>query len=336
MNEQISMVADGVVEVADKLPEELRALVTKPWAFSLFQAVSVLEEYWATTDELANSLSHKIRLTPCKEMTFLGSEVKACTLDPSGNVINLESGFLGLYGVDAPLPLYVLELAASDSPGGERVRHFLDMFNHLLYCQSYQIWKTSQLNTPGRGSRQYDQVLVALLEGGESQQRHCRFVSAKHLGCGGLQQLLRRELEDDTLALDVCAVDWLPLADSVRLGARANSQLTPVLGDNTILGARILVSGQEVGIKVGPLLSQKARTFYPQGAKGQQMASLLKRYLPPGLRWHCEISLLQETFCSERSEVGKLHLGQHSYLGGMSPRNQLRVYEDQLYVSNQV
>lgn len=49
--------------------------------------------------------------------------------------------FMGLYGVDSPLPTSYIDDIAQQRDGHERLEAFLDIFNHRIMTQFYRIWR---------------------------------------------------------------------------------------------------------------------------------------------------------------------------------------------------
>ena len=49
--------------------------------------------------------------------------------------------FLGLYGVDSPLPTAYLDYITQRHDGHDAVMAFLDIFNHRFITQYYRIWR---------------------------------------------------------------------------------------------------------------------------------------------------------------------------------------------------
>lgn len=106
----------------------------------------------------------RLRLRPslalsCPVADLESIELPANERDP----VRLTVTFLGLYGVDSPLPpLYGEHLAQNaDEPGSQRVRAFLDLFHHRLYSLLFRAWRKS--HPVGAGERPdalYDRLLA--------------------------------------------------------------------------------------------------------------------------------------------------------------------------------
>ncbi|ENT9928796.1 type VI secretion system baseplate subunit TssG, partial [Escherichia coli] len=84
-----------------------------------------------------------VRFRPHPGMGFPVSELKnverdVCNPDAPPTV---RTTFLGLYGVDSPLPTAYLDYITQRHDGHDAVMAFLDIFNHRFITQYYRIWR---------------------------------------------------------------------------------------------------------------------------------------------------------------------------------------------------
>jgi len=85
-----------------------------------------------------------VRLRPHPGMGFPASEFKGIEPHPDENLDSpptVRTTFLGLYGVDSPLPTSYIDDIAQRRDGHEALEHFLDIFNHRILTQFYRIWR---------------------------------------------------------------------------------------------------------------------------------------------------------------------------------------------------
>ncbi len=83
-----------------------------------------------------------VRFRPHPCMGFPVSELK--TLNVTWAIPTRPHGahhFLGLYGVDSPLPTAYLDYITQRHDGHDAVMAFLDIFNHRFITQYYRIWR---------------------------------------------------------------------------------------------------------------------------------------------------------------------------------------------------
>jgi type VI secretion system protein ImpH len=83
-----------------------------------------------------------VRFRPHPGMGFPASEIKGIEppehphLPPTVRIT-----FMGLYGVESPLPTHYIDDITQRREGYEATADFLDIFNHRLIAQYYRIWR---------------------------------------------------------------------------------------------------------------------------------------------------------------------------------------------------
>jgi len=84
-----------------------------------------------------------VRFCPHPGMGFPASELKAIEYDEENRTAppRVRTTFMGLYGVDSPLPTAYLDDIAQRRDGHEAIQAFLDIFNHRILTQFYRIWR---------------------------------------------------------------------------------------------------------------------------------------------------------------------------------------------------
>lgn len=90
-----------------------------------------------------NPADDPVRFRPHPGMGFPVSELKAVEYDEEHPDAppTLRTTFMGLYGVDSPLPTAWLDDIAQQREGHEAQEAFLDIFNHRILSQFYRIWR---------------------------------------------------------------------------------------------------------------------------------------------------------------------------------------------------
>ena len=85
-----------------------------------------------------------VRFRPHPGMGFPAGEIRGME-DPEPEHPHLPPSvritFIGLYGVESPLPTHYVDDIAQRREGYEATRDFLDIFNHRLITQYYRIWR---------------------------------------------------------------------------------------------------------------------------------------------------------------------------------------------------
>ncbi|MDU9394877.1 type VI secretion system baseplate subunit TssG [Pseudomonas japonica] len=110
---------------------------------SLFRFCQLLEQGMPGCPPLGSTSSpaeDAVRFRPDPGMGFPAGELRRIELDPHGPA-TVRTRFLGLYGVDSPLPTAYLDDIVQRREGHEVLEGFLDIFNHRLFTQFYRIWR---------------------------------------------------------------------------------------------------------------------------------------------------------------------------------------------------
>lgn len=83
-----------------------------------------------------------IRFRPHPGMGFPASEIKGAELPEYPHLPpTVRITFMGLYGVESPLPTHYIDDITKQREGYEATADFLDIFNHRLIAQYYRIWR---------------------------------------------------------------------------------------------------------------------------------------------------------------------------------------------------
>ena len=96
---------------------------------------------------LMGSTSHPaddpVRFAPHPGMGFPVSELKAVEYDEDDDSkpTVIRTTFMGMYGVDSPLPTAYLDDITQRREGHEALQGFLDIFSHRILTQFYRVWR---------------------------------------------------------------------------------------------------------------------------------------------------------------------------------------------------
>lgn len=83
-----------------------------------------------------------VRFRPHPGMGFPASEIhSACESEHVHLPPSVHITFMGLYGVESPLPTHFINDVAQRREGHEAMQDFLDIFNHRMIAQFYRIWR---------------------------------------------------------------------------------------------------------------------------------------------------------------------------------------------------
>jgi type VI secretion system protein ImpH len=115
-------------------------------AFNFYRFCQLLEKQLSDLKPIGSTFSPKndaVRFRPHPGMGFPVSELKAVETDPERPDAppTVRTTFMGLYGVDSPLPTGYIDDIAQKREGHEAQEAFLDIFNHRMMTQFYRIWR---------------------------------------------------------------------------------------------------------------------------------------------------------------------------------------------------
>ncbi len=296
--------------------ELLERLVREGRTASFFQAVELLEELFPEAPHVGQegpAERERIRLRPSIALSCPPSDIESVEVLPDGRVA-VTATFLGLYGVDSPLPyVYAEHLAqVAEEPSGVRLRAFLDLFHHRLYSLLYRAWRKSRPVAAGSEvDPLHDRVLAPIgysHELGLGGARRPRLAEARMRvlrprTAAGLEALLHYRLGY------ACPVDQLearraliPPDQRSRLG-QANASL----GSSLMVGAA-LFDRNKIQVRALATSFGMYQRLLPEGEDRRELDDALAGYLRDPLDYDLEVTLPSE-------HVPPLRLGQQGSLG---------------------
>ena len=289
------------------IPALMEDLLAEAPLYDFFQAVRLAEEL-SEGPSRGGRLPAHIRLRPAPELVFPAGDIRRCRQDAEGR-LEFQLGFLGLYGVDAPVPHDLLEAAAGDDDSAAPLRAFLDIFNTRLYELLYLGCR--KFRPVGRERTLFEGYLDAFCGGGEEERLFAGAFAGRVRNAEGLAGMLSEALEVPVQVRQF-RPRWVRLEGGAPLGGGA--ELT--LGQNAVLGERVLDISRRVEIRIGPVDEEAAGDLLPGGGEGKRMFALVRRYLPPGIDF--DARLLVRSQGREAAVLGrdKIRLGWNTPLGG--------------------
>lgn len=240
-----------------------------------------------------------VRFRPHPGMGFPVSELKAVETD-HGDKPSIRTTFLGLYGVESPLPSAYIDDIAQQREGTEAVTDFLDLFNHRLTTQFYRIWRkySYPATFQAGGNDETSQYLLGLIGLGiPGCASHIGTPVSRFLALLGTMRLPTRTAEGICSLIRLLAPNTevtvvrhdrrrISLDNPVRMSCRSPVSLShkPVLGR----------SGIDVNSQILLVLKTKdpeeiRQWLPPDGQLHADLMALLHAYL--GSRVHARLQL---------------------------------------------
>lgn len=295
-----------------KLPDLIEALLHDASQFGFYQAMRLIEASWRERGRFGEGLDGWVRIAPSRHLRFPPADVRRCDMDEDGRLF-LQANFMGLYGVDASLPHYFLDRAAADDKQAQRLRQFLDMFNHRFYVLLYQAWSLGHALRDGAASP-YGRTAAALAGStarDEDFACHAGLLNWKRRSTAGLAAVMRRLLGGVPVTVTDRQPTWVDLPPRGRLGGENG----PCLGGDGVLGDRIVLAGGAVSVELGPMSVEHAAELLPGSDGGKRLTEVVRRYLEDAWPFEVRFRILPASTACHRLGEENLRLGWATWLG---------------------
>ncbi len=280
---------------------------------------------------LMGSTSHPaddpVRFAPHPGMGFPASELKAVEYDEGDDSKPpmIRTTFMGMYGVDSPLPTAYLDDISQRREGHEALQGFLDIFGHRILTQYYRIWRkyTYPATFEAGGTDSISQSLLGLVGLGiPGTAEHIATPVSRFLSLLGVLQQPGKTQEGMQALVSLLATDTRvqvspyclrPVEVSPALGFYGDDDL--LLDGNMPLGDEAMDANSQLLIALSTDNEQEAQGWKPDGLLYQDFLVMLRVYL--GWRFKAKITLTISTRLLAVPPLGEgpLWLGMNGVLG---------------------
>lgn len=255
-----------------KLPDLVKNIVKSGEQYNFFQLMHLLEQHWLPCAISAKTINEHLQLIPCKDMGFPATDIKQCNIDKH-HKITTHLTFLGLCGVDSPLPHYFSEYIHQEQINADCIYDFLNIFNNRLYILQYLAWKKYHLNNS------YNEYLIALsgniLQNRDEQEfAFAGLLGAWHHNSTSLSGIISDYLGQVLVKIKQFMPRWINVGTTLQLGPDRIC-----LGDNAILGNQALTTADKITIFIGPLEMSQTLALLPDQEQYQRLIQLISRYI---------------------------------------------------------
>lgn len=272
--------------------------------FQFSQALRLLERAFPDAPpigETTDYLDPPIRLRPSVDLVFPPTDLKrVARRDGRPEDVEVVMTFLGLYGIDSPLPYRFYEHLAHDTSDTIPFRDFLDIFNHRLYAFFYRAWKKYRpwLHYRAGGHDRHSRRVVSLAGLGtpnalETVSRSPMRLAAQAGTLGprvrnakGLEALLQAFLDDIEVEVIENVPRWVDIPSPSGLGDGGLQ-----LGKNATVGRQIYDRAGKFRVRLGPLSLEKYRSFLPGGDRADMLHELVRLYAPDHLAYDVQLQV---------------------------------------------
>ncbi|MDZ7280033.1 type VI secretion system baseplate subunit TssG [Pantoea eucrina] len=254
---------------------------------------------------LIGSTSHPaddpVRFAPHAGMGFPASELKAVEYDADDEHKPplIRTTFMGMYGVDSPLPTAYLDDITQRREGHEALQCFLDIFSHRILTQFYRIWRKYSYPAtfePG-GSDTISQSLLGLIGLGiPGTLEHIAAPASRFLSLLGVLQQPGKTQEGMQALVSLLAPDTTvqvspyclrPVEVAQPLGFYGDDDV--LLDGNTPLGEETMDANSQLLIALVTNNEEEVQSWKPEGLLYQDFLVMLRVYL--GWRFKAKITL---------------------------------------------
>ncbi len=238
-----------------------------------------------------------IRFRPYENYSYAPTDLR--NIEWAEKEITFVFNFMGLYGLDSPLPrCYHEEVALQCAvEGNENValQKFFDIFNHRLYWLYFQAWKKYRgylFQEDAADSALARMVFFAANAGLDSEalpDPHKLLYCAGVLGSRsrnktGLEILLKEFFPGLDFRIKEFITQWVEIENIPTLQT-AENDTTVQLGRNSLLGSSIPDCTNRIRIEIGNLDLNGYHDFLFGGRWGKILKRLLNLYLHDGLEY---------------------------------------------------
>ncbi len=302
----------------------MQALTEKPYAFSFYQVVHLLQRYTggARLGTDAPASEEMLRLHPIVSLSFPAADVLEIKVGEGAGSprrrYEISTSFLGLCSSDSPLPTYYTEDLLWKETDQQAIINFLGIFHHRALSLLYRSWEKYRYSILFRrsGEDEFSERIFALLGlGSPTLVRSVGLPSVRLLRYAGvfthkphcasaLAGILRDYFALPGFGVEQCVERWVLVhpAQQNRLGRKNCS-----LGRDMILGERVRDHRGKFRISLGPLRLADYLRFLPVSEDYAALVNLTRLFVTDRLDFDIKVKL-------KADEAPPLHLSSRSPL----------------------
>jgi type VI secretion system protein ImpH len=303
-------------------------LFQEGYLFDFFQSVRLLELFLPggkSTGETSDLKEERIRFRPHHGLAFPAADIRGIEkLDGTPESARITVTFMGLYGVDSPLPGWFYEAIGNGADYAQPLRDFLDIFNHRLYSLFYRSWAKYRLfEQYSRPTGRRALLLRALSLSGlgnpgsidaiEIRPVHLAafagILSFQVRNAEGLRNVLAELLQDIPVAVLENVSRWVTIPERARLGRNGKRSL--VLSVTSSIGRQVNDISGKFRVVLGPLTLGQYVALLPGGDRTRTVNSIVRLYVRDALDYDVQLRL-------KTSEIPMLRLGDSALKIGLT------------------
>ncbi|MFT0213806.1 type VI secretion system baseplate subunit TssG [Pseudomonas sp. F1_0610] len=283
--------------------ELISALQDKITQVNFYRFCYLLEQAHGKNFSLGTSWNIKddpIRFRPWPGMGFPASELKTLERSDQADIPDtLRVTFMGLYGVESPLPTAYIDDITQRREGYEVVAEFLDIFNHRLISQFYRVWRKYSWPATFRagGSDVTSQYMLSLTGLGiPSCAKNIATPISRFLALTGMMRLPSRTAEGILNLVQLLAPNTTakvaghdPLRIPLKAPLRMSTQQPVSLASCPVMGSYGTDVNSQVLLTLTTSDTEECQAWLPGGRLHNDLIALFHVYV--GARLHIRMQL---------------------------------------------
>lgn len=260
------------------------SILNKCCEFSFYQLIRHFEKLY----------SKRLLLLPNQSLGFPANDI---VIDRSLSDINNQASvminFLGLYGVDSPLPFSFNNVILQQTEFAVVLRSIINIFCNEFYYLLYLAWKKYRIEIQLElGDQTFLHYLVAISANkfkltDYKLLRYTAEYGTIDVNIAALKNLMHG-LSKLKVSVEEFNLYWIKLAKANLIGMKTCNFC---LGDNSILGTEILSTYHLIIITLGPIDVIRYMDEFIQGPRLNEIHDALQVYLPWHMSYRLKINL---------------------------------------------
>ena len=246
-----------------------------------------------------------LQISPQKHLNFPVRDIDVLHEDEQS--IHIVCQFMGLYGVDSPLPPYFNEMCLKQDPCGEVLRAFLDLLNHRNYILYFLAWLAFQPEL--QAENEFYNVIKGLSGDQVLEEGFSLASYLAHDNAMSLEALIQQLMPDVPVNIIEFCPGWESIEPIARIG---DAHLA--LGDNTMLSDAFYDESSSIQIQIGPISKALAHKLMPEEKSGAFFVKILRKSIQKTVKFtlNLQVQIERSTHILGSHD---LSLGRYAWLG---------------------
>jgi len=297
--------------------------------YAIFLAETISKKIHPDRDD-AKFDQKGLRFRPYEHYVFPPKDIRA--FDYKDGIMTFVLNFMGLYGINSPLPrCYHEQIAIQQNihgPGNVPLQNFLDIFNNRFYWLYYQVWKKYryylQLSDDPNNKivRRVFSFIGQVDQVNEKQPLISKFkllqlsgiLSHRVRNKIGLHILLKEFFPKIKFQVREFIPNRVKLFELPKLGSQ-HGEHSFQLSKYSILGRSMLDCMGRICIEIGPIDFEHYLKFTPESKNAALLKDLLNLYINDGLEYDVKFVLRSKSMGTVTWNDRRLRLGLSLWLG---------------------